>query len=85
VFGGSARWWRRRTIDVRDLALELEGADRESRFGLTITAERYGVPVANPHEAFDDALVTAQLFLVLATKLEGRGHARSGDLARLSR
>jgi DNA polymerase III epsilon subunit-like protein len=31
-----------------------------------------GVPVANPHEAFDDALVTAQLFLVLAPKVPGR-------------
>jgi DNA polymerase III epsilon subunit-like protein len=27
------------------------------------------VPVAEPHQALDDALVTAQLFLVLSEKL----------------
>jgi DNA polymerase-3 subunit epsilon len=85
AFGGSTRWWRRRTVDVRDLAIALEHADPEARFGLTSTAERYGVPVANPHEAYDDALVTAQLFLVLATKLEGRGLRTVRELNRLSR
>jgi DNA polymerase-3 subunit epsilon len=85
AFGGSVRWWRRRTVDVRDLVIALEGADRDARFGLTTTAERYGVPVANPHEAFDDALVTAQLLLVVATKLEARGLRTVRDLARLSR
>jgi DNA polymerase-3 subunit epsilon len=85
AFGGSVRWWRRRTVDVRDLAIALERADPEARFGLTSTAERYGVPVANPHEAFDDALVTAQLFLVLATKLEARGVRTVRELNRLSR
>lgn len=85
LFGGSRWAWRRRTVDVRDLAIELEGRDPASRFGLTETAERYGVPVVNPHEALDDALVTAQLFLVLATKLEVRGIATVRDLVRLGR
>jgi len=48
---------------------------------LTAAAERYSVPVANPHHALDDALVTAQLFLVTATKLGGR-RASVRDLAR---
>jgi DNA polymerase-3 subunit epsilon len=84
IFGGRRRAWARRTVDVRDLAIELEGADPEARFGLSTTAARYGVPVANPHDALDDALVTAQLFLVLAAKLEVRGHASAGKLLRLS-
>ena len=75
IFGGSRRRWRRRTIDVRNLAIAAEGVDRAARrtpgYGLTASAEAYGVPVANPHEAFDDALVTAQLFLVLASKVPG--------------
>jgi hypothetical protein len=41
--------------------------------------------VASPHEAFDDALVTAQLFLVLASKLEGRGIRSVHALLRLTR
>lgn len=73
TFGGRPRDWSRRTIDVRQLVIELERADPDARFGLSATAARYGVPVANPHEALDDALVTAQLFLVLASKLEERG------------
>ncbi|MGZ8630184.1 MAG: 3'-5' exonuclease [Actinomycetota bacterium] len=75
IFGGSRRRWRRRAIDVRNLAIAVDGAARDVRgkpgYALTATAERLGVPVANPHEAFDDALVTAQLFLMLASRLPG--------------
>lgn len=79
IFGGLERTWRRRTVDARKLAIELEGAHPDVRYSLSSVAERYGVPVASPHEALDDALVTAQLFLVLATKLElaGLGTTRS--------
>ncbi|MGZ8598086.1 MAG: 3'-5' exonuclease [Actinomycetota bacterium] len=76
VFGGSLRRWRRRTIDVRNLAITVDGAPRAIRgkpgYALSASAEAFGVPVANPHEAFDDALVTAQLFLVLVSKVPGR-------------
>jgi DNA polymerase-3 subunit epsilon len=84
MFGGRARSWRRRTIDVRPLVLELEGEDPRSRRGLSATAERYGVPVANPHDALDDALVTAQLFLVAASRLESRGLGSVRSLLRIS-
>ena len=79
MFGGRAGPWRRRTVDARKLAIAVEGAHPDVRYSLTSVAERYGVPVANPHEALDDALVTAQLFLVLASRLErgGRGAART--------
>ncbi len=85
MYGGGRRRWLRRTIDVRRLALALEGADPRNRFGLSVTAERYGVPVSSPHEALDDALVTAQLFLVLATKLERGGRGTVGSFLRLTR
>ena len=71
LFGGGRQTWMRRAIDVRDLVLGLEG-----RSAATLTlgqaAERFGVPVASPHNALDDALVTAQLFLVAARKLDRR-------------
>jgi DNA polymerase-3 subunit epsilon len=88
IFGKSTRSWRRRTIDVRNLAIEADGAPRSARadfgYGLTWTAERLGVPVANPHDALDDALVTAQAFLILATRLPLGPEPTVGDLARLA-
>ncbi len=84
IFGGRRRVWRRRTVDARRLAIELEGVHPEVRNTLVTTATRYGVPVASPHEALADALVAAQLFLVLATKLERRGLRSVRDLARLT-
>jgi DNA polymerase III epsilon subunit-like protein len=71
-------------VDVRRLAVTLEDADPAARFGLSACAGRYGVPVATPHEAFDDALVTAQLFLVLASKLEARGFGTVRSFLRLT-
>jgi DNA polymerase-3 subunit epsilon len=85
TFGGRPRAWARRTVDVRRLAVELEGADPRTRFGLSACAGRYGVPVASPHEALDDALVTAQLFLVLASKLEARGFGTVRSYLRLTK
>ncbi len=85
VFGGRRRSWVRRTVDARRLAIELEGHDPDVRQSLSSAAERYGVPVAAPHEALDDALVTAQLFLVLASKLEARGFGSTKSFLRLTR
>jgi DNA polymerase-3 subunit epsilon len=88
IYGGSERWWRRRVIDVRDLAIAVDEAPAKARsergYGLTQTAERYGVPVASPHDALDDALVTAQLFLVLVGKLPATASPTVADLLRLS-
>jgi DNA polymerase III subunit epsilon len=71
LFGGGRKGWLQRAVDVRRLVAVLEERD----LGLTLEAcaDRYGVPVASPHHALDDALVTAQLFLVVATKLAARG------------
>jgi len=75
LFGGSDRAWRRRVIDVRDMAIVIDrapaGARRARGYALTQTADRFGVPVSDPHDALDDALVTAQLFLVLAARMPG--------------
>lgn len=72
TFGGSARSWRRRIVDVLILARrvdDLRRAPGSSSYALSAAAERFGVPVHSPHDAFDDALTTAQVFLVLATHL----------------
>jgi DNA polymerase-3 subunit epsilon len=78
--------WVKRTVDVRELALSM-GDERDGgvRFSLSAIADRYGVPVASPHEALDDALVTAQLFLVLATRLEERGLSSARSYLKLTR
>lgn len=86
IFGVRPRTWARRTVDVRELAPALEGERRPGvRFTLSAVAERYGVPVATPHDALDDALVTAMLFLMLATKLEARGFGSVRSFLRLTR
>jgi DNA polymerase-3 subunit epsilon len=76
MFRGSARAWRRRVIDVRDLALARLARDSESDPGRALNLEaacvRFGVPVERTHHAFDDALMTAELFLVLAGGLAVR-------------
>jgi len=77
LFGGGARSWLRRAVDVRDLMIALEGSGA-SGVTLTEAADRYGVPVADPHHALDDALVTAQLFLVVAAKLASQATTVAG-------
>jgi DNA polymerase III subunit epsilon len=88
IFGISARSWRRRTIDVRNLAIEADGGPRSARrefgYGLSWAATRLGVPVASPHDALDDALVTAQAFLILAGRLPTGPEPTVGDLSRLA-
>jgi DNA polymerase III epsilon subunit-like protein len=59
------------------------GARRERGYALTRTAERFGVPVADPHDALDDALVTAQLFLVLVRKMPDLPEPTSRELTAL--
>ena len=74
IFGGGPHAWLRRMVDVRDLLLALNGPG-DAQLTLEQAAGLFGVPVASPHHAFDDALVTAQLFLVTATKLGGRARS----------
>ena len=81
LFGGGVRWWNNRAVDVRQLLLALEG-DGARQLTLTQAAELFGVPVASPHHALDDALVTAQLFLVTASKLAERGQGQVKHLLR---
>jgi DNA polymerase-3 subunit epsilon len=83
IFGGRRRPWVRRMVDARRLLIGLEHLKPDARESLSSAAERYGVPVASPHEALDDAMVTAQLFLVLASRLEERGAGTVRNLLRL--
>ena len=82
LFGTRPTRWLRRSIDVRRLVVGLLGAEAA---GLTLeqAAARFDVPVASPHHALDDALVTAQLFLVAASKLGTMGAGTPGDLMRV--
>ena len=75
----------RSTIDVLALAAADSELGPPRSSGLANLAERYGVPVARTHHALGDALTTAQLFLVLATRLEVRGKGSLPDLRRAGR
>ena len=77
LFGGTERVWRRRTIDVRELAFSMEDPEESLRPGVTLSsaADRYCVPREAAHDAMGDALTTAQLYLVLAHRVSAsRGH-----------
>jgi DNA polymerase-3 subunit epsilon len=80
-------WWRKQIVDVLRLALLVEraGGGRHQDFSLTAVADRLGVPVERPHHALDDALTTAEVFLVLQPELEGRGITTPRRLLRVSR
>lgn len=87
VFGRRPSWWRKQIIDVLRLALLVDGsgADRHQDFSLTAVAGRLGVPVERPHHALDDALTTAQIFLVLQPEMERRGITTPRRLLRAGR
>ncbi|MGH2657963.1 MAG: 3'-5' exonuclease [Actinomycetota bacterium] len=90
ALGGRPRRWEREIIDVRRVvswldALEGRGRRRVDGEELVDTAERFGVPVEDAHHALSDALMTAQLFLVVATRLETMGRGRLRSLIRGSR
>lgn len=69
-----------RRLDARDGSPVVRGG------GLTATARRFGVTPLRAHHAFGDALTTALLLLVLATRIERqRGRCPVDDLLRLGR
>jgi DNA polymerase III epsilon subunit-like protein len=85
ALGGTASAWSRRIIDVRRLAIledHLAGRTPSPAVSssLSVTAARFGVPPDRPHHALWDAFVTAQLLLVVATRLERRGRGHLGAL-----
>jgi DNA polymerase III subunit epsilon len=82
LFGTTPRRWLKRSVDVRWLVLALLGAEAAG-FTLSEAADRFDVPVAAPHHALDDALVTAQLFLVTATQLASEGLRTTRDALRM--
>jgi DNA polymerase III subunit epsilon len=90
ALGGRAVAWQRHIVDVRRLAGLVDALKGRGRAGamnetLAEMAERFGVPVDRTHHALWDAFVTAQLFLVLATRLEALGRGRLGALLRAGR
>jgi DNA polymerase-3 subunit epsilon len=88
VFSRRPANWLRRIVDVLRLAVLADRIDGSVRlsgdYALAAAAQRYGVPMERPHHALDDALTTAQLFLVLATRLSKYGYGTPRRLLRAS-
>lgn len=84
VLGWQTTGWVRRTIDISRLACVIEGRalNGESQDELAV---RYGVPGPASTEPVEEALVAAQLFLVMATKLAARGERTIAELLRRTR
>ena len=87
IFCEGRTHWLRRTIEVRRLASLTDrlsgrdfGPDTSRVFDLPSVARRYRVPEPQPRDALDAALMTAELFLVLATKLAALGYADVASL-----
>lgn len=77
------------TVDTLMLALALDGQTtqtaRRDAYTLSALAARFGVEVYGEHDALADALITAQVFLVLAHELQKKGRVKTvKDLTRLS-
>lgn len=89
---GFLRRWAIRpagTVDTLMLALALDGQTtqtaRRDAYTLPELAGRFGIDFYGEHDALADAIITAQLFLALASALETAGRARTPrDLMRLS-
>ncbi len=86
IYGDAGRTWRLRIIDVRDLVTHLDrvsGVETPDAESLVSCSARLGVPPSQAHHAYGDALMTAELFLVLAHRLDRIGLGRGRDLHRL--
>ena len=89
AFGGRVRRWLARTVDVLRLAIladRLEGRHLPGdSYMLTEAVVRAGLPVEEAHDALNDALMTAEMFLVLAARLAPFGFQDVRSLVRPSR
>jgi DNA polymerase-3 subunit epsilon len=89
IFGGREWQWRSRVIDVRTLIAAIERSSgtldtKPGSYALEAAARRYGVPVEQTHHALDDAFMTAELFLVAATRFAQIGAGTVGRLSKVS-
>ena len=81
--GGRAGSWERHIVDVRRLAAWVSLAEAGKWDGdatLEETAKRFEVPFDRAHHALWDAFVTAELFVVLATRMEQRDQGEAGRI-----
>lgn len=70
-------------LDHLQRLIQPPSAPRPSPYHLADLARAVGLPVHPQHDALNDALTTAQLFLVLATRLEALGLRTLGALRRI--
>jgi DNA polymerase III subunit epsilon len=89
TFGGRIHRWVAWTVDVLRLAIladRLDGRElAQGSYALADTVARAGLPVEEAHNALNDALMTAEIFLATAARLAPFGFGRVRDLLRGSR
>lgn len=87
IFRGREGRWASRMIDVRTLIMTIEREEGTSKasepgpYSLEAAAIRFGVPVEETHHALDDAFMTAELFLIAASRREVSEGGTVRDLA----
>lgn len=89
TFGGRVRGWLARTVDVLRLAVLADRIEGRSlpheSYSLADTVARAGLPVEETHDALNDALMTAEMFLVAAARLVRYGFHDVRSLLRPTR
>ncbi len=73
LLGGGVAFWHPRTVDCRRLVRRFAEAPPGAEQSLAAALAAFRLPEPRACDALDVALSSAQLFLILATKLEGRG------------
>jgi DNA polymerase-3 subunit epsilon len=89
TFGGRVRGWLARSVDVLRLAVVADRIEGRSlpgdAYSLAETVARAGLPVEEAHDAMNDALMTAEMFLVVAAHLGSYGFTDVRSLLRTTR
>ena len=70
--------------DKQAETLAIAASGEEIRRASEWLATALGLPVVDPHHALGDAVTTAQVFLVLASRLSGRGYDTARSLVDLT-
>jgi DNA polymerase III epsilon subunit-like protein len=89
IFGRRVRGWLDRSIDVRRLVFLADRLDGvglpEVSYSLAEAMARAGLPREEAHDALNDAMMTAEMFPVVAARLARHGYQDVSSLLKQTR